>query len=315
VTDHAAEQVPGPVAIDAVIVRAAAKVNLCLGVGPVRDDGYHPLATVYQAIGMYDDVTLAPAETWQLQVRAHERIDVSEVPLDDTNIALRAGRLLAAHHGLDRAALIVIDKGIPVAGGLAGGSADAAATLLGLDRLWDLHSPDDELLRLAADLGSDVPFALLGGTARGDGRGELVEPVADHGTWWWVVVESDIGLSTARVYDEHDQVRQGAPQPVVPERLLKALEAGAPEALAACLSNDLHEPALKLRPDLADVLAEGEEAGALRGIISGSGPTCVFLCADHDTAHRVRHALEQAGHPRVQVASGAVAGAHVVEYA
>lgn len=307
--------VPGPVAIGAVTVRAAAKVNLCLGVGPVRDDGYHPLATVYQAIGMYDDVTLAPADTWQLEVRAHERIDLAEVPLDDSNIALRAGRLLARHHGLDRAALVVIDKGIPVAGGLAGGSADAAATLLGLDRMWDLHTPDDDLLRLAGELGSDVPFALIGGTARGDGRGELVQRVEDSGSWWWVVVESDIGLSTARVYGEHDQLRPDAPQPVVPERLLTALAAGDPEALAACLANDLHAPALHLRPDLGDLLEQGERAGALRGIVSGSGPTCVFLCADHESAHGVRHALEEAGHTRVQVANGPVAGAHVVEYA
>ncbi|MGN6250339.1 MAG: 4-(cytidine 5'-diphospho)-2-C-methyl-D-erythritol kinase [Marmoricola sp.] len=313
--NDASTTVPGPVTIGAVTVRAAAKVNLCLGVGPVRADGFHPLATVYQAIGMYDDVTLAPADAWQLQVRAHERIDVSEVPLDQSNIALRAGRLLAAHHELDRSALIVIDKGIPVAGGLAGGSADAAATLLGLDRMWALHTPDDELLALAAQLGSDVPFALVGGTARGDGRGEIVERVADGGSWWWVVVESDVGLSTARVYGEYDRLRPDAPQPVVPELLLKALAAGEPGALAACLANDLHAPALHLRPDLAAVLEQGERAGALRGIVSGSGPTCVFLCADHDTAHAVRHALEESGHTRVQVANGAVAGAHVVEYA
>lgn len=301
--------------IGTVIVRAAAKVNLHLGVGPVRDDGYHPLATVYQAIGMYDDVRVSTAEDWQLQVRAHERIDVTEVPLDSSNLAMRAGRLLVAHHGVDRAARVVIDKGIPVAGGLAGGSADAAATLVALDRLWQLETPDEDLLALAARLGSDVPFALIGGTARGDGRGELVEPVEDEGSWWWVVVESDAGLSTARVYAAYDRVRPGAPPPVVPEGLLRALRAGDPDALAATLANDLEAPALDLRPDLAEVLERGERSGALRGIVSGSGPTCVFLCADHQSAHGVRQAFEEAGQTRVQVAHGPVAGAHVVEYA
>jgi 4-diphosphocytidyl-2-C-methyl-D-erythritol kinase len=311
---------------ESVIVRAAAKVNLCLGVGPLRADGYHPLATVYQAIGMYDDVTVTTAEEWTLQVTAHERIDVSEVPTGDANVALRAGRLLAEHHGLDRAAALVIDKGIPVAGGLAGGSADAAATLLALDRLWRLQTPDEELLELAGRLGSDVPFALVGGTARGDGRGEVVERVADNGAWWWVVVESDIGLSTPRVYAQFDRMQvdemqtgrlRGAdvPAPAVPEALLAALAAGDPHALADALANDLQEPALHLRPDLREVLALGTAAGALQGLVSGSGPTCVFLCADHAAAQQVRGAFDQAGYTRVQVAAGPVAGAHEVTYA
>jgi 4-diphosphocytidyl-2-C-methyl-D-erythritol kinase len=298
-----------------VTVRAAAKVNLCLGVGPVRDDGYHPLATVYQAIGMYDDVTVTDAADWSLRVTAHERIDVTEVPTDGDNIALRAGRLIAAHHGLDRAAEIVIDKGIPVAGGLAGGSADAAATLLGLDRLWGLGTPDADLLALAGRLGSDVPFALVGGTARGDGRGELVERVPDAGAWWWVVVESDIGLSTPAAYAELDRMRgPDVPAPVVPAALLEALAAGEPQDLATALANDLQEVALRLRPDLTEVLALGTAAGALQGLVSGSGPTCVFLCPDHAVAQQVRGAFVQAGFARVQVATGPVAGAHEVTY-
>jgi 4-diphosphocytidyl-2-C-methyl-D-erythritol kinase len=306
-----------------VTVRAAAKVNLCLGVGPVRADGYHPLATVYQAIGMYDDVTVSAADAWSLRVTAHERIDVSEVPTGEHNIALRAGRLLADHHGLDRAAAVVIDKGIPVAGGLAGGSADGAATLLALDRLWRLATPDAELLELAGRLGSDVPFALVGGTARGDGHGELVERVEDAGSWWWVVAESDIGLSTPRVYAEFDRMQGPDPAPgagadgsapVVPAALLAALAAGDPHALGAALANDLQEPALQLRPDLREVLALGTGAGALGGLVSGSGPTCVFLCVDHDAAQAVRAAFVQAGFERVQVATGPVAGAHEVHY-
>lgn len=301
---------------DEVTVRAPAKINLRLGVGPVRDDGFHPLATVYQAIGMYDDVTVAEADAWSLTVTAHERIDVSEVPTDERNIALRAGRLLAEHHGIDRRAQIVIDKSIPVAGGLAGGSADAAATLLALDRLWETHTSDDDLLALAGRLGSDVPFALVGGTARGDGRGEHVTRLDDTGSWWWVAVESELGLSTPRIYAEFDRMHGddvGLPQ--VADELVAALAAGDPTRLAAHLDNDLQAPALHVRPDLREVLDLGTTSGALQGIVSGSGPTCVFLCADHPSALAVRHTFVEAGHVRAQVAPGPVAGAHVVTYA
>lgn len=300
---------------ESVTVRAAAKINLQLGVGPLRDDGFHPLATLYQAIGMYDDVTVTSADDWSLAITAHERIDVTEIPTDESNIALRAGRLLVQHHGIERAAEIVIDKGIPVAGGLAGGSADGAATLIALDRLWNLGTTDHDLLNLAAQLGSDVPFALVGGTARGDGRGEVVSRVTDNGSWWWVVVESDLGLSTPRVYEEFDRLRgDDVPAPAISDDLLKALELGDVQKLAEHLSNDLQEPALHLRPDLREVLALGESSGALAGLISGSGPTCLFLCADHENALAVRQSLQGAGYERVQVATGPVAGAHVVEY-
>ena len=192
-----------------VTVRAPAKVNLYLGVGPVREDGYHPLSTVYQAIGLYDDVTVVDASDWSVAVAPTGDIDCSGVPLDESNLAVRAGELLARHHGLDRAAAIEIHKGIPVAGGLAGGSADAAAALVALDRLWALETSDDELLALAGRLGSDVPFALIGGTAYGTGRGEQVEPVTDRGDWWWVVVPDDEGLSTAEVYATFDRLQLG----------------------------------------------------------------------------------------------------------
>ena len=306
--------VPLP-APEAITVRAAAKINLQLGVGPLRPDGFHPLATVYQAIGLYDDVTVESADEWSLTVRAHDSLDVSGVPTDGGNIALTAAHALCAHHGLDRAASILIDKSIPVAGGLAGGSADAAATLVGLDRLWNLNTTDADLLALAARLGSDVPFALIGGTAIGVGRGELVEPVADSGSWWWVVAESDLGLSTPRVYAEFDQLVDEASTPEIDQLLLEALSTGDVDALAARLSNDLQHPALHLRPDLREVLDVGDGHGALRSLISGSGPTCLFLCADHDGALAVRQGLYSEGIERVHVAPGPVAGAHPVDYA
>ncbi len=301
---------------DQVTVRAPAKVNLHLGVGPAREDGFHTLATVYQAIGVYDDVTAAPSAEWSVVVRAEQHVDAEAVPLDQDNIVVRAGRMLAELHGHDERATLLIRKAIPVAGGMAGGSADAAATLVALDRLWDAGTSDDDLLALAARLGSDVPFALLGGTAAGSGRGEVVEPLPDHGTWWWVVVLSQVGLSTPAVYRHFDKLYGAAvTQPQLPADLIVALGSGEAAVLASALSNDLQPPALDLRPDLAKVLEDGRAAGALTGLLSGSGPSCLFLCRDSQDAHDVRHRLIDSGHPHVLAAPGPVAGAHMTEYA
>lgn len=301
-----------------ITVRAAAKFNLHLGVGPVRPDGYHPLATVYQAIGLYDDVTVAePPDRggWSVTVTAEDHIALDEVPTGDDNIAIRAGKALAAHHGLTRTASIRIHKGIPVAGGLAGGSADAAATLVALDRLWGLHTPDEELLAIAGELGSDVPFALLGGTAAGHGHGEIVEPVADNGQWWWVVVGNETGLSTPAVYRAFDEHTGGhAPQPAIPPDLLDALVKGEPDLLAGALGNDLQDPALGIRPDLRRTFADARAAGALAALLSGSGPTVLLLCRDATHARLVAAELRHHGHDRVWTAPGPVAGAHLVDY-
>lgn len=295
-----------------VTVRAPAKVNLHLGVGRPRPDGYHPLSTVYQAIGLYDDVTATDADAWSVTVVAAGEVDVGDVPLDDTNLAVRAGRALAAHHGLDRAAALTVHKGVPVAGGLAGGSADAAATLVALDRLWDLGTTDDDLLALAASLGSDVPFALLGGTAHGTGRGEVVEPVADTGSWWWVVLPNKRGLSTPQVYAAFDRLDLGGDL-VDPDPLLAALAAGDPAALGPLLHNDLQPAALDLRPDLAETGQAVAEAGAVP-LLSGSGPTWLGLCRDVAHAREAAEVLRATGRT-VLLAPGPVAGSHLVEHA
>jgi 4-diphosphocytidyl-2-C-methyl-D-erythritol kinase len=298
-----------------VTVRAAAKFNLHLGVGPVREDGFHPLATVYHAIGLYDDVTVSEAAEWQVTLTGEDHIALAEIPTGDDNIVVRAGKALAAHHGIDKAAKVEIHKGIPVAGGLAGGSADAAATLVALDRLWSLETSDEDLLSLAGQLGSDVPFALIGATAIGGGRGEIVEPVTDNGAWWWVAVGNEQGLSTPAVYrafDEHAGTEVGDPQ--VPESLLMALEKGDAELLAEALTNDLQGPALALRPDLAQTFADGAEAGALAVQLSGSGPTVLMLCRDAAHAREVAGAMQAKAYDRVWTAPGPVAGAHVVTY-
>ncbi len=302
-------------------VRASAKINLHLGVGAARPDGMHPLLTVYQAVSLYDDLAAAPADEWRLGLTVDDHVAAHEVPLAGDNIVDRAADLLAAHHGLARAGLgadLHITKAIPVAGGMAGGSADAAAALVALDRLWALQTTDDDLLALAAELGSDVPFALLGGTALGTGRGEIVTPVADHGSWWWVLALSPEGMSTPAVYGHFDELHPDAPsEPPPADELLAALDSGDPQRLAATLHNDLQAPALDLRPDLADRLGRGESEGALRGLVSGSGPTCVFLCESGEHARAVAAGLRgpdpaTGAEPVVLVAHGPVAGAHVV---
>ena len=301
--------------MNAVTVRAPAKINLHLGVGAPRDDGFHPLMTVYQAIGLYDDVTARTADSWSLTLEAADYVDPADVPLGADNLVTRAAHLLADLHGRPAHAEVLIRKDIPVAGGLAGGSADAAAALVALDRLWDVQTSDEDLFRLAARLGSDVPFALLGGNAFGTGRGEVVESVRGGDVArWWVVVTAREGLSTPAVYRRFDTLNPGASaRPAAPHKLV-ALLADPVEAIADLLHNDLQEPALDLRPELRDVLTAGEEAGALHGLLSGSGPTCLFLCTSADHAREVAVALHGVGDV-VLTANGPVAGAHVVEYA
>lgn len=297
---------------DYFTVRAPAKLNLHLGVGARREDGFHPLDTIYQAIGIYDDVTAIDALDWRVDVQTADYIAAETIPLGSENMVDRASRLLT---GKTRpGAEVHIRKDIPVAAGMAGGSADAAAALIALDRLWDCQTSDEDLLIYAARLGSDVPFALIGGTAHGTGRGELVEPVPDAGSWWWVAALSDEGLSTPAVYAHWDRLFPDAgPEPTPALPVLAALSSGSPRALARAMHNDLEAAAFDLRPDLADLVARGESAGALRGMVTGSGPTCVFLCLSADHAREVASAL---GGPEgvVLVANGPVAGVHLVSY-
>ena len=306
-----------------VTVTAPAKVNLSLGVGERRADGFHPLATVYQAIGLFDQVRVSHAGTHgnadvTVSVRAETGLSVMDVPTDETNIAVQAVRLLARHHEIDlvvrRGVDIVIDKGIPVAGGMAGGSADAAATLLACDRLWGFDSPLEDLVELAAELGSDVPFALVGGTAIGSGRGELVVPLMSVGTFWWVVLTSSQGLSTPAVYRQFDLLQEGSPlgAPEIPDALMTALRGHDMAELGAALSNDLQEAALVLRPELQRALEIGLAESAHGAVLSGSGPSCLFLCESRAHAGLVADGLEAAGLGPVSFAPGPVPGARVI---
>ncbi|MEZ5131323.1 MAG: 4-(cytidine 5'-diphospho)-2-C-methyl-D-erythritol kinase [Mycobacterium sp.] len=295
-----------------VTVRVPGKVNLYLGVGDRRADGYHELTTVFHAVSLSDDVTLRTADVISLKVIGE---GAEEIPVDGRNLAWRAAELMAEHVGRAPDVEIVIEKSIPAAGGMAGGSADAAAVLVGINELWELGVPRRDLHTLAAELGSDVPFALHGGTALGTGRGEELTTVLARATFHWVLAFGAAGLSTPAVYAEIDRLRDNGNPPRLsdPEALLAALSSGDPHALAPLLGNDLQPAALSLMPGLRRTLRAGVEAGALAGIVSGSGPTCAFLCASAEAAIDVGSELAGAGVCRtVRVASGPVHGARVL---
>jgi len=301
-------------ASDSVTVRVPAKVNLQLSVGPLRPDGYHELATVFHAVGIFDDVTVRRADEPGVRLTMSGE-GTESLPVDATNLATRAALALAEHAGVEPAISMHVHKSIPIAGGMAGGSADAAGALVACDALWRLETPRDELDALAASLGSDVTFALHGGTAIGSGRGEQLTPVLARGTFSWVFALADGGLSTPAVYRECDRLREGrqVPEPYVSELLMQALRAGDPVLLGKALSNDLQMAAISLRSGLGRVLAVAEDYGALGAIVSGSGPTCALLARDPEEALDLAVALTSADVCRsVKRADGPVTGARVV---
>ncbi|MFI1699632.1 4-(cytidine 5'-diphospho)-2-C-methyl-D-erythritol kinase [Streptomyces bobili] len=295
-----------------VTVRVPAKVNVQLAVGAARPDGFHDLANVFLAVGLYDQVTVTPADALRVTC---EGPDAAQVPLDRSNLAARAAIALAERHGLTPDVHLHIAKDIPVAGGMAGGSADGAGALLACDALWGTGASREELLQICAELGSDVPFSLVGGAALGIGRGERLTVLETGGTFHWVFAMAGRGLSTPAVFREFDRLTEGLgiPEPVASRELLDALAKGDPDALAAAVSNDLQPAALSLFPELADTLAAGEAAGALTSLVSGSGPTTAFLARDNAAAEKIAQALRTSGTCKsVRTASGPAPGATVV---
>jgi len=300
-----------------VHAKAPGKINVFFKVGARLDDGYHEVASAYQAVSLGDEVRVTEAEDFSVSVTGSVPLD--RVPLDDSNIAIAAARLLAAHAGHQGGARIEIDKHVPATGGMGGGSADAAATLIACDALWGTELSRDELLDLARELGADVPFSLLGGTAIGTGRGDELSPALAKGAFHWVLALADFGLSTPDVYRELDSHRRRhaadiapvEPVPRVDPDVLQALRAGDASMLAAAMHNDLQAAALHLEPSLAETLELGERSGALAGIVSGSGPTIAFLASDADAALELQVALS-ASRLTVVRASGPVHGARLV---
>lgn len=311
--------------VSSVIVRTPAKVNLHLGVGDVRADGFHELVNVFQAVSLTDDVTArAPDDDGVTLAVTGEY--VRGVPLDRRNLAVRAAHALAEHAGVPAEVALQLRKQIPVAGGMAGGSADAAAALVACDALWGTRASRDDLQTVAATLGADVPFALVGGTAVGRGMGEQLTPALARGEFHWVFAVASTGLSTVKVYAEFDRLRNGsrpAPDgpggsehPVEPDALMSALASGDEVALGRALHNDLQPAAVSLRPTLRRTLAAGRELGAIGALVSGSGPTCAFLAHSADHAVDLAVELASAGVCRVvRRARGPVPGARVVDAA
>jgi 4-diphosphocytidyl-2-C-methyl-D-erythritol kinase len=298
-----------------VTVRAPAKINLGLSVGGPRADGFHDVATAYHAISLQDELVAAAADELSIAVTTADGIPLDDVPQDRSNLAVAAALALAERAGVEPLVRLHVTKSIPVAGGMAGGSADAAAALVACDALWQTGLSRSELAGLAAALGSDVPFSLVGGTALGTGRGEVLTPVLARGRFHWVVAIADGGLSTPEVYAECDRLRGGipVPEPRVADALMAALRTGDADALGAALHNDLQEAACSLRPPLLETLETGVQAGALGSLVSGSGPSVVFLARSPEHAIDIAVALSATGTCRsVRRAHGPVAGARVV---
>lgn len=299
-----------------VVARVPAKVNLQLSVGPLGNDGFHEVTTVFQAISLFDDVSVATAPNGN-----GLSIDISGqtsngVPADSSNLAIRAAELMIKNYDLPIDLEIKLKKEIPVAGGMAGGSADAAGVIVGLDSLFELGLSRDEMESVGSKIGSDVPFSICGGVAIGSGRGDQITPALAKGNYFWVLALSGQGLATPSVYQECDRLREGLSitTPQVSEPLMQALRAGDAKALGKSLSNDLQSAACSLRPALRLVLDVGVDYGALGGIVSGSGPTVAFLVTDDEHAMDLTVALSASGVVSSVVrATGPVSGARIIE--
>ncbi len=302
--------------IKSVTVRVPAKVNLQLSVGPRESDGYHQLVTVFQAISIFDDVTIKIGEQGSGVNLTVSGDQTHGVPTDASNLVVKAVELIADKFEIDIDVSIDIKKSIPVAGGMAGGSADAAATIVAIDELYSLDMTREEMHAIAAQLGSDVPFLLSGGTAIGQGRGDQLTAALSRGTYHWVLALSSVGLSTPAVYGECDRLRQGLDisEPQISDVLMQALLSADPSQVGKLLVNDLQPAACSLRPALRLILDVGQEYGALGAIVSGSGPTVAFLVSDEEHGLDLAVALSASGVVgSVTRAYGPVYGAKVIE--
>jgi 4-diphosphocytidyl-2-C-methyl-D-erythritol kinase len=302
--------------LSSVVTRVPGKINLQLSVGPIQRDGYHPVATVFQAVSIFDDVKIALSEIAGITIRSAKSDD--RLPLDKNNLAFKAAELMAKKFDISEGIEIILNKEIPIAGGMAGGSADAGATIVGIDALFSLGLKRNEMEKIGSELGADIPFTISGGTAIGTGRGDQITPVLSRGSYSWVLALSSSGLSTPAVYNECDRLREGlqvAP-PHISDSLLQALSAGDAVALGKALANDLQPAACSLKPALRLILDVGLDYGALGGLVSGSGPSVAFLAENEDHALDLVVALTSSGVVgNVVRASGPVPGARVIESA
>jgi len=296
---------------DQVSVRVPGKINLQLSVGPLQRDGYHELATVFQSVSLFDEITVCEIEEG-IEIHSDAK---SAIPLGKENLAYQAAEIMRKRFDIESGLSIKIKKEIPIAGGMAGGSADAGGTIVAIDSLFSLGLKRDEMERIGSELGADVPFTISGGTAIGTGRGDQIAPVLSRGSYNWVLALSSSGLSTPSVYKECDRLREGLDisKPFVSDTLLQALSHGDAKALGKSLSNDLQPAACSLKPALRLILDVGLDYGALGGIVSGSGPTVAFLAENEDHALDLVVALTSSGVVgNVIRVAGPVPGARVI---
>lgn len=310
----------GRFAARTVRVKAPGKVNVSLEVGPLRADGYHSVASVYLAVSLYEEVAATSTETPGITVSLSRAstvdLDAADIPLDGNNLAYKAAAIMADVSERPTGVHLEITKRVPVAGGMGGGSADAAATLLACDALWNSGLSREELAHLAAELGADVPFSLLGGTAVGLGVGDELSPALAKAQTHWVLVTAEYGLPTPEVYRTLDSMREAggikAAEPTgVDPRILTALRGGDADALGRVLVNDLQRASIELAPALRDTLGLGESHGAIAGIVSGSGPTVALLADDSVAAEGLAADLRHYGLTALAV-HGPVHGARII---
>ncbi|MFC7403046.1 4-(cytidine 5'-diphospho)-2-C-methyl-D-erythritol kinase [Citricoccus sp. GCM10030269] len=309
---HATAQAPG-------------KVNLSLRVGAPRADGYHPVASVYLAVSMIEEVTATPRSEGEITVALSESssafVDPDAFPVDSSNLAVKAAVRLREHLELDPAehgVHLEITKQVPVAGGMGGGSADAAAALVACAALWDAGLSRQALAEISAPLGADVPFAVMGGAAVGLGVGDELTPLLARHPLHFVLVPATTGLATPQVYGLLDRLREEEALPVpesdpeVDRELVQALTTGNAEELALLIANDLQVPAATMVPELSGMLDIGLEEGALAGQVSGSGPTLMFLARNAEESFQLATRIEDRTGVAAVAVHGPVHGARVL---
>ena len=305
--------------LDQATASAPGKINLFFAVGPLLPDGFHSVASVYQALDLREAVSVAPSSQWNVSVSgALSDEQIASVPTGEDNLVVRAVKLVAKLAGLPEAAAVselAIYKNVPVAGGMGGGSADAAAAMVAANELWASGLSMAQMTEAAVELGADVPFSLMGETAIGLGRGEKLTLVDQVAPLHWVLVVADRGLSTPAVYKRLDELRSArgedptkVDEAAVPAEFISAVQSGDVARVAKAIKNDLQEAALDLMPELADTIAAGIAAGALAGMVSGSGPTVALLAEDEESAERIANILAFQGLEAI-AATGPAAGA------
>lgn len=272
----------GAPAAGSVAVRAPAKINLSLDVLRRRADGYHDLAGVMQALDLHDRVILSAAPGGAASLEVHAPGAGPALPADESNLALRALRALERRSGRSLPARIRLEKAVPVAAGLGGGSSDAAAVLLGLDRLFHLNLPAGVLAEVAVGIGADVPFFLVGGTCFAEGKGEVLTPLAFPGRWPVVLARPAHAVSTAEVFAAFDPagVRGRPDHP----GMRRALAEGDFDGVCRRLANALESVTLPRYPEVAALKERFGDLGAPGCLMSGSGPTVFALARDREAA-------------------------------